>query len=628
MSGRDVSSRPSTNGRRRRRRAPRPWSQDTSAPYRALVQNASDVVGLVDESGLIRYLTPSVERVLGYTPSDLEGQTLADLIHPRDVERAVSFLADTRDQRGATAPTEWRVRHRDGTWIHLETVGTNLLADPTVRSIVLTARDVTERKVVERQLAKQAFHDPLTGLANRSLLKDRVQRANLRDRRSFTLLFLDLDNFKHVNDSLGHAVGDQLLVEVASRIQQCVRPIDTAARLGGDEFAVFLEDSPDIEDAITVAERIIESLKTPIKVSGKTAFTSTSIGIAPGSLADSTDELLRNADIAMYRAKTRGKGQHVVFRPSMHAEALERIELESALHGAIERSELLLHYQPIIELESGQIMGLEALVRWQHPTRGLLGPAAFIPIAEETGLIKPIGTWVLNEACERLAGWQRDHPQHRPLSMSVNLSGRQLDDDDLLDHVAEAFRTSGIDPASMILEITETAMMKDTEVNAQRLTELKGLGLRLAVDDFGIGYSSLHYLHTFPIDLLKLAKQFVEGVASDEQKAAFAHTIMDLCRTLGLSALAEGIESNAQAEALRALRCGLGQGYYLSRPLDQDRTDALLGQGDALRRYAEEVRGSGPAREDTWWSQVTGRSRSAVASRQRRRAGANGAARI
>ena len=274
-------------------------------------------------------------------------------------------------------------------------------------------------------------------------------------------------------------------------------------------------------------------------------------------------------------------------------------------------------------------MGLEALVRWQHPTRGLLGPAAFIPIAEETGLIKPIGVWVLNEACERLAGWQRDHREHRPLSMSINLSGRQLDDDDLIDHVEEALHNSRIDPASIILEITETAMMKDTEANAQRLTELKGLGLRLAVNDFGMGYSSLHYLHTFPIDLLKLAKQFVEGVASDEQKAAFAHTIMDLCRTLGLSALAEGIESNAQAEALRALRCGLGQGFYLSRPLDQDKTQALLSQGHTLGRYVEEVRGSGPAREDTWWSHVTGRSRSAAASGRRSRNGApQGAARV
>jgi diguanylate cyclase (GGDEF)-like protein/PAS domain S-box-containing protein len=582
---------------------------DSEERFRTLVQNSSDVVTLVDADTTIRYQTPSVARVIGYEPADLVGLKLLDLLHPDDVESAGAFFAEAVDRSGVTPSIEWRIRHRDGRWLHLETIGNNLLHEATVGHLVLNTRDISERKTLERQLAHQAFHDPLTGLANRVLFKDRVERAlagSHRLERLCVVLFLDLDDFKKVNDSLGHVVGDELLVAVAERISTCLRPADTAARLGGDEFAILLEDARGVPDAIVVAERILEALRAPITLQGKRTVIETSVGIASSDRRSGADELLRNADIAMYIAKGAGKNRHAVFEPRMHAAALERLELESDLRRAVERGEFVLHYQPIVELNSGRLIGVEALVRWQHPQRGLLAPREFISLAEDTGLILPIGRWVIAEACRRAAQWHRDFPSETPLVISINLSGRQLEDPELVDEIEDAVERFGLDPRAVMLEITETVMMEDTDVTACRLAELRRLGARLSIDDFGTGYSSLRYLHSFPVDVLKIARPFVEGVGKDPQKEAFTRTIIELCRTLGLQAIAEGVESAEQAAQLRELGCELAQGTYLAEPVPAERLTAMLAEGRELSAYAALVEDVVKEREERWWEKVLG----------------------
>ncbi len=444
---------------------------------------------------------------------------------------------------------------------------------------------LTDAKTVEA-MVHQALHDALTGLPNRVLFLDRLGHA-LRRRGGageVSVLFCDLDRFKSVNDSLGHQAGDDLLVAVAERIGGCLRGGDTAARLGGDEFAILLDDVVDPSEAVAVAERITEALRAPIAVAGREVFASISIGI----VCDHADgeELLRSADVAMYHAKREGSGRYAVFEPSMRADALDRIQLEADLRRAEERAELEVHYQPLIRLDGGDLAGFEALVRWRHSERGLVPPLAFVPLAEESELIFSIGRWVLNEACHRAAQWERTHPGAEPRSISVNLSGRQLEQADLVDQVSFALFTSGLEPERLILEITETVLMHDTETTIERLAALKQLGVRLAVDDFGTGYSSLRYLSRFPIDLLKMAKPFVDNVDNGEQGAALARTIIDLGSSLGLQIVAEGIELGSQLAPLRRMGCQLGQGYLFARPLTTRQVEAMLAEtaGDARPR--------------------------------------------
>jgi diguanylate cyclase (GGDEF)-like protein len=437
---------------------------------------------------------------------------------------------------------------------------------------------LTDAKTVGA-MVHQALHDALTGLPNRALFLDRLGHALARRRGTgeVSVLFCDLDRFKTVNDSLGHQAGDQLLVAVAQRIGACLRAGDTAARLGGDEFAIVLEDVRDVTEAVAVAERITAALRAPIGVAGREVFVTCSIGIVCGHAPG--EELLRNADVAMYRAKAEGNGRFAVFEPSMRAEVVERLELEADLRRAVERGELEVHYQPIVTLADGTLAGFEALARWRHPERGLLPPVAFIPVAEETELIHGIGRWVLESACRQAAHWDRVRPPgpSRPArTIGINISGRQLEQPDLVDQVADALYVSGLDPERLILEITETVLMRDTEATIERLTALKGLGVRLAVDDFGTGYSSLRYLGRFPLDLLKLAKPFVDSVDTGEQGAALARTIVDLGASLGLGIIAEGIELGPQLAQLRRLGCQLGQGYLFAPPLTVEQVDALL----------------------------------------------------
>ena len=433
---------------------------------------------------------------------------------------------------------------------------------------------LTDAKTVNA-MAHQAMHDALTGLPNRALFLDRLEHALARAVRTggeVAVLFLDLDRFKTVNDSLGHAAGDDLLCAVARRIADCMRAADTAARLGGDEFAVLLEDLVGTREAVRVADRITAALEAPIDVAGREVFVGASIGIATGAYG--ADDLLRHADVAMYRAKAAGKGRYELFEDGMQAEVVDRLELEADLKRAVDRGELELHYQPIITLNTGELAGHEALVRWRHPVRGLLAPGAFIPVAEETGLIVPIGRFVLREACRQAAAWAAAHD--RELTMAVNLSGRQLEDASLHEDVTAVLRETGLPSGRLVLEITETVLMHDTETTIERLRALRALGVRLAVDDFGTGYSSLRYLNRFPLDVLKMAKPFVDGLGTQEEDPALARAIIDLGANLGLTIVAEGIERSAQLVQLRRLGCPLGQGYWFARPMPAADAEAQM----------------------------------------------------
>ena len=548
--------------------------------FRSLVQNSSDVISIVDADGGVRYHSESVRRVLGYDPGELVDGDPLSLVHPDDRERVARFVAEAALRPGVTAAETWRVRHRDGTWLHSETVAANLLEDPNVRGLVLNTRDVSDRKELEAQLVHQAFHDGLTGLANRTLFAERVEHALGRSGKGeLAVLFIDLDDFKHVNDSLGHAAGDQLLVAAARRLQGCLRPADTAARLGGDEFAVLLERVTDAEATAAVAGRVLDTLHRPFGLNGRTIPIKASLGVATGRPGtDEAEELLRNADVAMYAAKAGGKDRYELFRPDMHEDMLQRLELETELRHAADRDQLVLHYQPIVELVSGRITRVEALVRWEHPTKGLLPPPAFIPLAEEQGLIGPIGNWVLLQACLQARRWQDQFPDAPPLSVHVNLSGRQLEEQRLVGEVVQALETARLSPRLLTLEITESVLVSDIEAMSTRLRELKGLGVLLAIDDFGTGYSSLSYLRRFPIDMLKIDKAFVDGIGRGREDTALAHAIIKLSNTLQLHAVAEGIEEPEQATNLVTLGCRDGQGFYFSRPLPTAAMTELLGK--------------------------------------------------
>jgi len=548
----------------------------SEARFRALVQGSSDLISVVDPDTTIRYQSPS-DQTFGFHAEEMLGIRLADLVHPDDAPRLVSMCADLARFPEALMVVEFRAGRRDGTWVHLEASARNLLADPNVHGLVLSTRNVTERRALEDQLHHRAFHDPLTNLANRALFQDRVGHALVRTNHTsdrVAVLFLDLDSFKTVNDSLGHAAGDQLLMEVAHRLSKGLRRSDTIGRLGGDEFAILIEDVSSLRPAARVADEILDILKKPFNVAGKEVTVHASIGIALSEAgAVNADELLRNADVAMYQAKAMGKGTHCLFESSMHEAAVERLELEGDLRRAIERNELALHYQPIVDLGTSRLAGVEALVRWHHPERGLLGPDSFIPIAEDSGIILALGRWVLHDACATIAGWQDAAPG---LSLAVNLSARHFAHPALLQDVSDALQSSGLDPALLTVEITESVLIRETESVLSKLFHLKQIGIRLALDDFGTGYSSLGYLRRFPIDVLKVDRSFVEGIALGVEESAVARAIIKLGRTLRIATIAEGVESVDQERRLQLLHCDLAQGYYYSRALEPDAMRALL----------------------------------------------------
>jgi diguanylate cyclase (GGDEF)-like protein/PAS domain S-box-containing protein len=557
------------------------------ARFRSLVQNSSDVIIVADRDGTVRYVSPSAFRVLRVDPSRLVERPLTELLDPEDRDRAESFFRDAVMAGGISAPVEWRFLQPDGASLHAEVVSTNLLGDPMVGGIVLNTRDVSDRKRFEEQLRHQAFHDPLTGLANRALFRDRVDHAlklARRQRQCITVLFLDLDDFKKVNDSFGHAEGDRLLVAAAERFRSCARAGDTVARLGGDEFAILIEEATGQEEQDILTGRLMDAMAQPFMLSGKEVSVTVSVGIASASAGDNVSDVLRNADVAMYTAKRAGKGRFESYRKQMTSDAARRVELERGLRHAIERHELVLYYQPIVELASGHVRGLEALVRWDHPQYGLLTPHQFVPLAEETGLITRIGGWVLLEACRETARWRREQPG-RELTVHVNLSARELVERDVVQDVRAALAETRLDPSALVLEITEHVLMQQSAAVLDRLTALKILGVRLAIDDFGTGYSSLAYLQRFPIDILKIAKPFIEELGSGVDKAALARAIIGLGETLKLQTIAEGVERQEQVALLLEMGCLMGQGYQFAPPVAAVRMEEMLGV-EGLRKTA------------------------------------------
>ena len=548
----------------------------------SLIKNSSDVVCILDADGTVRYVSDSVASTLGLDPAALSDASLLDFVHVEDVPRLRALVSSLAAQpAGQPTRIEFRVRRpeqgRDGqpAWRDVEAAGCNLLSDEAVQGIVLNMRDISERKAFQNELEHQAFHDTLTGLPNRALFRNRVEHALLgrrRDQRPVAVLFLDLDDFKDVNDSLGHAAGDEVLGEVARRLSDCMRPIDTAARLGGDEFAILLRDTESELHSIEVASRVMAAVKAPIALTGRDVTLAVSIGIAFADqhmvTSGDTDEVLRNADVAMYMAKEHGKDNYQLFNAEIHARAVARMELKAELQRALDAGEFTLRYQPIIDLERGDMAGMEALARWEHPQRGTLAPTEFVPLLEETGLIVQVGRSILSEACGWASRMQEECPRDPPLSMAVNVSARQLQRPEFIDEVAAALQETGIVPSSLTLELTESVMMQDMEVSLIRLEALRELGVKLAIDDFGTGYSSLNYVRELPVDILKIDRSFLSD--TNPQVEQMTASIVELARIFNLKAVAEGIETSDQVSRLQGIHCDYGQGFHFARPLSAE----------------------------------------------------------
>jgi diguanylate cyclase (GGDEF)-like protein/PAS domain S-box-containing protein len=545
--------------------------------FRTLVQHTSDVIAAVDASGVLRYVSPSAERILGRSTGALIGRPAFEIIHPDDLERAVGAFEGMLAAPGVNDPLEMRFAHADGSWRYGEVVANNLLDDPDVRAVILDVRDITERKYLEQQLEHQALHDPLTRLPNRALLMDRLahalEAAHLRS--SWTaVVFLDLDRFKLVNDSYGHATGDELLRELAERLRATARIDDTVARFGGDVFVVVRENVHDRREAEALGDDLLTAVHEVARLDGMELLITASVGIAIGGSDMAPDVLVRNADSAMHRAKNMGRGRIHFFHERLRREATARLELETSLYQALERDELRVLFQPVVSLESGAIVGGEALVRWQHPVRGMLEPVDFIETAEDTGVIEQLGIHVLETGLAELGSWGDEQ-----LSIAVNVSPTQLRDPALPDVVAESLEAAGIAPDRLTIEITEHVLVGDGDVDTpmhRALGALHDQGVRVALDDFGTGYSSLRYLKHLPLDQLKIDREFVAGLQADRHDTAILVSTIALARSLGIGVVAEGVETPEQVAALRVLGCPLAQGHHFARPLQSDAFGALV----------------------------------------------------
>lgn len=533
------------------------------------------------------YFSPRWRGLLGLAEDELSSRPADwfDRVHPDDIERLRNEIKGHLEGRTEHFESEHRMRHRDGSyrWMLSRGIAIREPSGPAYR-MAGSLTDIHGRKMTEQQLLHDAMHDALTGLPNWALFMDRLGIAIAQGKRRgdhmFAVLFLDLDRFKNVNDSLGHTVGDQLLVAIARRLRKLLRPGDTVARLGGDEFAVLVSAIEGPSDATRIADRIHEELGRAFDLEGHEVFTTASIGIALGSDGyERPEEVLRDADTAMYRAKSLGKNRHSIFDQEMHQRAVELLQLETDLRRAVEREEFCLHYQPIISLTTGEIEGFEALARWRHPVRGLVYPSDFIPVAEETGLIVPIGWCVLREACQRLTDWHRRYPSLQTISINVNLSGRQFLQPDLDEQIRDILEDAQLDPARLRLEITESMIMEDADAAVMKLNRLRDTGVQLHLDDFGTGYSSLSHLHRLPTHTIKIDRSFVQRMHASENDTEIVATIVALARSLGMRAAAEGLETAAQLSQLRDLSCDYGQGFYISRPLEGQAASDLIASG-------------------------------------------------
>lgn len=555
--------------------------------YRLLAENTNDLICLHRLDGRYLFVSPSCKSLLGFLPEDMCNQKPTLFLHPEEADRVNQAIRAAILSQEPTSIVH-RMRQKSGSYIWFETL-TKTILDQQGKPIQLqtTSRDITERIQVQNQLQYDALHDALTGLANRNLLMERLELALHRAKRfetyQFAILFVDLDRFKIINDSLGHLVGDRLLVTIAQVLQGNLRSTDLAVRLGGDEFVILLDEIQDIKEAIRAAEHILSEFQAPWIIEGREVYTTASIGIVLGNRHyHQSVHLLRDADIAMYQAKQRGKSRYEIFNVEMHAQALRRLNLENDLRQALERQEFTLYYQPIVCLDNGYLVGFETLVRWQHPTQGLKAPSDFISVAEETGLITALDYWVLHNACRQLATWQSIFPEMETLWVHINLSAQDLRRQDLLDEIDRALLQTNLAGECLTLEITESMLIEDIESTIALLNRLKQRGIQISIDDFGTGYSSLNYLHRLPVDSLKVDRSFVNQIQANSSNLQIIETIATLSTSLNIDAVAEGIETPLQWQKLQALGYRFGQGYLFSRPLSQADTEALLASGSYI----------------------------------------------
>ena len=566
--------------------------------FQLITENAADMIAVIDRNGQRLYNSPAYQKILGYGPEELAGTSSMDQIHPDDRARVLEASVKARNT-GRGEQLEYRIRHKDGSWRFLESTS-SVIQSPEGESdgLVVVNRDITDRKRAEEKLVHQSFHDGLTDLPNRALFLDRLSRAVTLSRRhsdfKFAVLFIDIDEFKVFNDSLGHAAGDSLLIQVAQRLTASLRGVDTVsrsrvsenaepfigestlARPGGDEFTVLIEELRDPSDAIRVAERIQQKLAIPFDFSGQAIVLSVSIGIAFSSnVTVDAEDVLRDAEIAMYRAKNAGKSRCEVFDQVMHADAIKRLQLETDLRKALDLNQFLVYYQPIVSLSTSQVVGFETLSRWQRP-EGLVMPGEFITVADETGIILPMNRQLLYDACRQLRAWQMLFPSSPPLTVNVNITPKQFAQPDLAAEIGKILQETGLDPSCVNLEITETIAMADADRSALVLSELKALGVRLEIDDFGTGYSSLSRLQHFPVDILKIDRSFVSRMDTDAETSEIVRIIVMLAHGLHLKIVAEGVETQAQADMLKRLGCELAQGYLYSKPVPSEAIESLL----------------------------------------------------
>jgi diguanylate cyclase (GGDEF)-like protein/PAS domain S-box-containing protein len=572
--------------------------RNSEAYFRTLVHDTSDVILIVDDSGRVRYATPSARGIFGEVPVD--GEYLWDLVRPDERAEIARALAEMRSGRSGDSEDsgdvdeDWRITARDGSYVEVEVRCSDLRHEPTVGGLVLTLRDVTEQRQLERELKYRAFHDSLTGLPNRMLFQERVVRAMARARRTGAVvgvLFIDLDDFKVINDSMGHSFGDELLVAAGMRLSALTTGRGAAARLGGDEFGLLIEDAADGAAVENLAEAIVLAFQEPFTLAIGSAIATATVGVATSEDATSTGDLVRHADLALYAAKASGKRQWRLYQPVLSAGMMRRRDLQAALDSAVAESAFTLVYQPIVELSTGMVAGFEALLRWPHADWGMVQPDQFIALAEETGHIVPLGAWVLRQATADLARWlqqARDQPQ---VYVSVNVAARQLRDPGFVRGVRRRLGESGVAPSSLVLELTESGLLRPDQRLRGDLGQLKGMGVRLAIDDFGTGYSSLSYLRELPIDLLKIDKSFVDGIAVSTQRLALVEVIVRIAKTLELTVIAEGIESEVQRDMLVSMGCRYGQGYLLAAPMPADEAEALLRVGHGLMPQLPGLRG-------------------------------------
>lgn len=556
--------------------------RESENKLRTLIESMTEGLLQVDTNDRIQFVNKCFCEMVDYTEEELIGTDWSRLLF--DEERdLIKQISDSRG-KGLNDTYEIRLQKKSGEILWMIVGGAPIKnAEGATIGWIGTFTDITDRKRAEEQLLYDAFHDGLTGLANRALFMDHLQmtiaRGRSRHSNHYAVLFLDLDRFKIINDSLGHAKGDELLKFIARRLESCIRTGDLVARLGGDEFVILLTELVEANEVILVAERILEELKTPFNLGGREIYITTSIGITLSESGHTrAEDMLRDADIAMYRAKAKGRAQYEVFNQEMHEDASKQLQIETEMRRALEKGEFCLYYQPIVQLESNRLVGVEALVRWNHPTRGTVSPMEFIPAAEENGLILPLGSWILSESCRQLREWQKRNPLASRLTVSINLSFKQFSQLDLVKEVSSIIEKTGVDPRCLKFEVTESHIMENSEIAVAIMNRLREIGAEISLDDFGTGYSSLSYLHRLPIDYLKIDRSFVTRMIESRENAEIVRTIIKLGQNLKMKVIAEGIETPEQLEQLQSLNCEFGQGYLFSKPLESEAAAAFIGQ--------------------------------------------------